>query len=84
LVIAGNDQAKCNVISKNKPYADCILLLRLFIFQIVVNECLKVIMSDILPLRIIKMDYEDVFFHSGMDFQSYFVILFWEVSELMS
>ena len=56
----------------------------LFILQDIVNGCLKVIMTDILPLRIIEMDYECVFLHSDMDFQSDLVILFGEVSELMS
>jgi len=41
-------------------------------------------MSDILPSRIIKMDYDGVFFADDMDFQSDLVILFWVVSELMS
>lgn len=49
-----------------------------------VNCCLKAIMADILPSRIIKMDYDSVFLYCGMDFQSYLAILFWEMSELVS
>lgn len=56
----------------------------LFILQGIVNRCLKVIMTDILPSRVIKMDYDGVFSHGDIDFQPDLVILFWEVSEFMS